>query len=271
MTIQRRFTGFFLVLCISLLFFFSACGKKEEAIEETPSASASAMPTVHTITLAPAASASPSATPEFVPSATVSQVTAYYFSDINNIPSLYAAFEVENTSNVPITLGETTVTFNTGKYNMADTYTPMQSADDIIMPHQKNTYACWLVYDKEPKLTIDSPITATVEVTPLVAEEERTSRALQIDHVRLIQNYPTFPTVSGSIVNPPDQRDFSLSLIYVSMYNENDELLAVWHFTKDMTIPSGSRRNFVMHVRSLPIPSLAEQTHRVEARGIGFE
>ena len=270
MNIQCRFTGFFLALLFSAAFLFSACGKKEEEAAE-PVASMSAAPTAHTITLAPSALPSPSEAPELAPVASVSQVNAYYFPDINGIPSLYAAFEVENTSRVPITLGETTITFDTGKNQVSDTYIPMQSTDDIILPNQKNTYAYWMIYDKESKLKIGSPITASVELTPLVAEENRTPRSLKIEHVRLIQNYPTFPTISGSIVNPPEQKDFSLSLIYVSMYDENDALLAVWHFTEDMTIPSDSRRNFVMHVRSLPIPDLAQNTRRIEARGIGFE
>lgn len=261
---QKILVSAFLALAsIALLI---GCGKKDKEEDAALSASPASSQTLTT-----KAPLTPAPTPAPLPEAVVTQTVSYYFPDIDGISMLYVAFEVENTGQAALVLENVHVKFNTGKKTVEGDFPPMQYQDDIIHSGQKSTFAVWYPYNKEKDLSFESPITAEVSLTPVAAESERIPRSLVLSDLRLIHNYPLFPTVSCAVKNPGNQRDFSLALVYVSMYDENEKLLGVWHFIKNTSVPMESRRNLVEHMHSLPLPDIAERSASLSGRAIGIE
>ncbi len=252
------------------LIFLTGCGKKQkEEAAEKPSTLAASTPT---------AAASPKKTYKPDPTATptaqveVTQAVAYYFPDIEGFPTLYAAIEYKNTGTAPIVAASVKLKFNTGAFRVDGEFTPMQMPNDVVAPGQTSTLAYWQVYDKEKDvLKADSKIKVSAEITPQLYDSSMPDRRLFVSNLHLIQNYPKFATVSGSVRNPSQDNDYALSLIYTAFYDSNDALLGVWHFTRANAIPADNSRNFVMHLQSLPIPDLSANTSRIVARGIGID
>lgn len=242
-----------LCLLLSLLLVFSlGCGKKQEPPVDTPAPLPTSTPL-------------PTATPYIAPAVEVKQTVAYYFPSSNGPGALYGGIEFTNTGKVPLVISEAKFTFKAGKRLAEETVEPLVYKSDILAPGETSNLAVWVEYTEEAP---EGPITLTAELTPQASSG--TVRTLRISNPFIADNYPAFSTISGTLENPAVDMDYDLSLVYFSFYDENDKLLGVWHFTKDLAIPSEESRNFVMHMRSLPIPGLGKLTKRIVTRGIGF-
>lgn len=257
-------------LLLLIIISISAC-KKKEATQNTASVSPSAGADL-TTTQTPVATITPpetTSTPQA--QATVTQTVAYYFSDIEGMPNLYTAFEVYNDGKTDIYIDTVHIVFHVENYSSEADFSPMLNKDDIIHPGQKAVYAYWSPYERDQKLTAASQVTAEVSVTPANADQDRQNKILQVEDMQLIQNYPTFATLSGTVNNRDCKRAFSLELIYTGFYDENEQLLGAWHFINNMSIPLDETRHFVAHMNTLPISELDEKAATIRARGIGIE
>lgn len=269
-TLQKHhfYIYIFLMLVGSLL--LSSCGKTTDPTSPS-TAEIAATASLSSVTLAPIAETTATSNSSLPAEAIVGQSIAYYFPDINGAPNFYAAFEINNIGQTPIYLKEATISFKYKDTSISQPFTPVQSEDDILAPEKTQAYAIWFPTDQIKSLDKTTPIDVTIEITTSVSDPARTSRVLSVDNLHLIQNYPSFPTLNGSINNSAEQRDFSLFMLYTAFYDSDDQLLGVWNSTEPLNITSDSRRNFVNYIRMLPIPELAENTIRIEGRGVGFE
>lgn len=251
-TASRILSISLLCILLSLLMIFTfGCKKKE-----TPLASPSPLPTA---TFAPTASPAPAVTVE------VKQTAAYYFSSSEGKGVLYGCIEYTNTSKVPIVISQANFTFTGETRLMERNIEPLVYKNDIVAPGGTSTLAVWAEYEKTVP---EVPVTVTAELIPEASDGA--ASILRISNPFIADNYPGFSTISGTLENPASDMDYVLSIVYFSFYDENNKLLGVWHFTKDMALPSEQSRNFVMHMRSLPIPKLGMLTKQMVTRGIGF-
>lgn len=238
------------VLCASLVFSVG-CSKKPKEPLTTPSP-------------LPIATAAP--TPQGEPSVALNQSVGYYFVDVNGTGTLYGGVTFTNNGPVPVVISEAAFTFRAGGNELAvQTFEPLVYKSDIVQPGSSSSLALWVQYKGDKP---SEPIVVEASLTPQAAEG--TPRRLEVDNAFIADNYPAFSTVSGTVKNPATDMDYSLSIIYLTFFDENDKLLAVWHFTKDMAIPSQESRNFVMHMRSLPISGLSSMTKRIVSRAFGI-
>ena len=223
-------------------------------------------------TAAPQADATPSPSPSPTPAPSyetqVNQCSGAYFSDISGSPNLYAAVEFTNTGAEPAAVESITVRIRFGETTVRETFTPPLTQSDVVEPGERSTAAVWIPYDKKAPAE-DESISVEAEVL-LVPTADRCKHPLQVDNLLLVQNYPDFSTVSGTLTNLTDDLDYDLTLVYLSFYDGEDKLLGVVHFTKNLAVPEAESRDFVTHLRSLPLDGLTEQTARIAARGIGI-
>lgn len=265
-----------LALGLALLFslgMLSGCGGDEDepqaesdAPEATPEETI-LMPVQSAAVNTPAPSTAPLQLAE--PQLEVTQTVAYYFPETKQ---LYGAVEFENTGTTTLYIEEVAFTFNTGARSVEAEFTPMLNTDDYVVPGQKATLAYWRSYDREEELTFDSPIQLEeVTLTPANRAVDAADYKLTVQDCVVIQNYPGFSTLTGNVINEIAERDYALSLIYASFYDEGGQLIGVWHFTKNMTIRAESKRNFSVHLEALPIPDLEEKTAEIVGRGVGIE
>ena len=258
---MRKYRWGALLLSVLLL---SACGKKNP-IEPTPGL----QPTpVSTLAIEPVQSetAQPVST-KAAPSVEILQTLAYYFEDVGGVPMIYGAAEIKNTGGVPVVIEQATFGFTIGGSAVEKTMTPMLTEEDVLNVGQTSQICLWATYDKDVKETDN--ITVEVNVTFKGSEEEPSP--ISLSNLRVIQNYPGFATVSGLLKNNAATRGYSFAITYLAFYDQENKLLGVWHFTKNAALPAEESRNFVMHMKSLPIPGLAENTARIVGRAIGVE
>lgn len=262
---QKR-TGRALCLALALcLLPLAGCGGGGDTsrADLTPSPAAS--------TAQPTPAPTPTPTPMPVPEAESGQVTAYYFENIDGVPNLYAAMEITNAGAVPAIVESIKVTFNTGEKTQATTFTPPITQNDIIEPGETIQLAVWLPYEGERgKINAQSAVTAAAEAT-LTPVSDSVAQRLVVEDITLLQNYPGFATVSGTLVNKTSAENFDLTLVYLSFYDAEDKLIGTYHFTKNLSVPAEESRNFVVHMQSLPIEDICGKTARIVARGIGID
>ena len=63
---------------------------------------------------------------------------------------------------------------------------------------------------------------------------------------------------------------FNLNLVYIGFYDSSDNLIGVWHFTKNAPMDGSDSKSFSIHMKELPIDGLAEKAVSVKVIGIGF-
>lgn len=256
---MRKQRLFFRLACLAAaLCLLCACGAKQQP-QNTSAPSEDAVPT---------AVPTPSPTPVPVPTAQVEQCAGAYFPDISGSPNLYAAVEFTNTGVVPAAVESIRVTIAFDDQTVKETFTPPLAENDIVEPGARSTVAVWIPYTKSTP-SEGAAFSVSAEVT-LTASTDRDKDPLTVENLVLVQNYPGFSTVSGRLQNPTDDRDYSLTLVYLSFYDETGALLGVTHFTKNLAVPATESRDFVTHLRALPIDGLPEKTARIVARGIGI-
>ena len=273
-----------LTLCLALT--LGACGKKEDPPPQNDTLTTPAPQQEDMAPPAPAAAvaaedgpASPGelaedqSVPAQAPSAAtleVTQTTAYFFRDINGFPQLYAALEYQNNGQQDTIVSNVKLHFKAGERTIDAEFIPMLNADDYIRPGEKSTLAYWL-NDEGQDITDSTPLSVTAEIEGSARPPGSIDRSLLVRNLSLIQNYPAFSTLTGSIQNPSPENQYALTLIYASFYDADHRLLGVWHFSKNMSVHSNGTRNFSLHIDTLPIPDLAKNTAQVIGRGIGID
>lgn len=254
------------LLCVVLTVCMLLCACKDKKQPEGSAAPTAAPTAAPRITPTPAPTPTP--TPMPVPDAQAEQCVGAYFKDVGGSPNYYAAVEFTNTGTVPAVVESISVKIVCGETTVRESFVPPLAESDIIAPGERSTAAVWIPYEgKAPKE--GEAITVTAEVTLLPTAEE-CKNPLGVENVTLVQNYPSFSTVSGTLTNLTESRDYDLTLVYLSFYDESGALLGVAHFTKNLAVPAAESRDFVMHLRSLPIEGLTEKTFTIAARGVGI-
>ncbi|MGI6150419.1 MAG: hypothetical protein ACOYIR_00465 [Christensenellales bacterium] len=212
--------------------------------------------------------ASPETTPALPLSAeaSVTQCAAHYFPDIQGCANLYVAVEFRNESSANAIVSSVSVVFTVNGKTVEHSFTPPCSEYDIIAPGAVSTAAGWFAYSGSAP---DGAVTATAEVTlePVGLPQQK---PLAVSDLMIVQNYPGFATVSGRAANTSEEADYDLTMIYLSFYDAEGTLLGVQFFTKDLMVKAGDARDFVYHLRCLPIEGLTENTATITARGMGI-
>lgn len=258
-------------LFVALAFLLCACGKKEKEEEPGDNMSfseksnaptqnnASPAPTGEPIDL-PLQTGSPQYSgPGQGGSVSILDTAAYPFEGI-----LYGGVAYKNNGNSPIVLQEATFTFAFSGGTQSSTFAPIAWENDVVLPGETAYCTLWLPFDGAMQA---SSLTLTAELrTQATAKQQR---PLAVSSARIIQNYPRFATLSGRLSNSSEEAS-DLSMIYASFYDENERLLGVWFFPYNAVLQPGNGTSFVVHMESMPIPSLAERTKKIEFRAFSM-
>ncbi len=207
----------------------------------------------------PTLSADPAAAP--APAVKVTDTAAYVFDGAEG-PTLYGAVAYENTGNCPIVLTGATLSFTVGGASQSHDYLPVMSDIAVLLPGETGFIAWW---NPDPSLASGSPAAMTATLSCAHTDAQRipvTPRS-----VFLADNYPGFTTMTGALES---DGECSLNLVYTGFYDENGELLGVWHFTKNAPLDPGENKTFAVHMKELPIEGLAEKTKEIRTYGVGF-
>lgn len=266
--------NFVIFICILLsLALMAGCGKKQEdetslfaidpmsigsAPTPEPEVSAEVQGLEVTTVNQPAASADPAAAP--APAVTVTDTVAYVFDGAEG-PTLYGAAAYENTGNCPIVLTGATLSFNVGGAAQSHEYIPIMSDIAVLLPGETGFVAWW---NPDSSLT---PGSAAMTAELSCAQTDAARIPVTPRSVFLADNYPGFTTMTGTLES---EGECSLNLVYTGFYDENGDLLGVWHFTKNAPLDPGENKTFAVHMKELPIEGLGEKTKEIRTYGVGF-
>lgn len=266
--------SFIIFICIFIsLALMAGCGKKQEetslfaidplSMDSAPTPEPEINAEVQGLEVVsanqPAASADPAAAP--APAVSVTDTVAYVFDGAEG-PTLYGAAAYENTGNCPVVLTGATLSFNVDGASQSHEYLPVMSDIAVLLPGETGFVAWW---NPDSSLTPNASATLAVELSCQQSDGARvpvTPRS-----VFLADNYPGFTTMTGSLES---DGECSLNLVYTGFYDENGELLGVWHFTKNAPLDPGESKSFAVHMKELPIEGLAEKTTEIRTYGVGF-
>lgn len=190
-------------------------------------------------------------------SVAVQATTAYDFDD-----TLYGAAAYVNDGDCPIVITEANFTFRWNGGSENRTFIPAHADYDVVLPGETAYVTCW-VNDIESAGAIALEAVLTCERT------QKQAMPFAVENARLIGNYPEFATLSGRLINK--SRDtFGLSVVQAGFYDESGAFLGAWYFTRNAQLAPEAKKNFVVHLRSLPIPDLAENCAQLETRAFGL-
>ncbi len=136
----------------------------------------------------------------------------------------------------------------------------------FVAPGEKTYCALWLPARKA--LPESQYVSLSLELSAEPSEAK--ALALKVKNARIIQNYPDFATVSGSLWNESGE-ECPLNVVYTAFYDSAGELLGVFHFTKNAGMYADEFKNFVVHMQPLPIENLAANTASIETHAFGIE
>ncbi len=257
----------FSIICILCMLFTFGCSNDDE-LESTPpmeldfGASSEATP----LAQAPETIANDDETerenaPAQTRSGTLSLGTpvTYAFDGM-----LYGAVEVTNTASENIVLTEATFSFTVGGESYEETFTPVMGEYDVLAPNQSAYCTLFL-----PTAELLSGTAVTLEVDVLSTTTDRRAFTLTVKDTMLIENYHTFATLSGELMNPT-ATTCDLNMIQVGFYDDADNFLGAWYFTKNAVLTAGQSKPFVVHLKELPIPDLAANCATIRARAFGI-
>jgi hypothetical protein len=183
--------------------------------------------------------------------------TVAYFLD----GMLYGGVAYTNNSDFAVTLSEATFDFTYSGGSKSHTFTPNELINDVLLPGETGYCTLFLeLKDEENSIITGGEVRLAAQLRGVSTDKQKP--ALDVSSARLIQNYPGFATLSGRLMNN-SQEPCDLMMVYVSFYDENNKLLGVWYFTQNALLQPGSGTAFVVHLRSLPIPNLAQNTKRM--------
>ena len=227
---MKRLTVF--IICILLL--ASGCAKKEEKASLFAVAE-------------PAATADPGAAPS--PAVTLTGTAAYVFDGAEG-PTLYGAAAYENTGNCPVIITNAALSFNVGGTAYQYSFVPIMNDKTVVLPGETSFVAFW---HKDSSLDC--------------AKAEGRDVTVYAKDIFLADNYPGFTTMTGTLSS---DGECDLNLVYIGFYDSSDNLIGVWHFTKNAPMDGSDSKSFSIHMKELPIDGLAEKTSSVKVIGIGF-
>ncbi len=191
----------------------------------------------------------------------VLQSVAYAFDGM-----LYGAVEYQNSGSENLILGEATFTFSHPGGEATEQFLPVANEYDVVRPGE--TSYCTLFLPVEG-ITGGEAVSLTPSLTCQPAQLE--PFPLEAEHPYLVQNYPAFCTLSGSLKNP-DQGSGAceLNMIDAGFYDEEGNLLGVWYFSRNAVLDPGVSKPFVVHLKALPIPALADHCKEIRLRAFGI-
>ncbi len=248
------------LICMSAL---GACAApKPEPVQPPPPSLNLATPRI-----TPAPTEEPPAPIEVLrPEFTVGRRVAHVFGEGEDA-QLYCGFEAVNTGDCPAIIETVYAEFDVEDAGRFSTdFSPVAGEYDVVPPGGKTFCALWL--PAREALPENPGVTLSLELTALPSEAP--ALELSVKNARVIQNYPAFATVSGSLWNESGE-ECPLNVIYTAFYDQAGELLGVFHFTKNASIYADEFKNFVVHMQPLPIANLAENTFTIETHAFGIE
>lgn len=249
----------FIGMLMAFLLLLSGCQAKEKAedtLEVGAAAAGTPLPSDNGEGMAPAQTAAASTPTKAGVAIAVVDSVACHFSN-----TLYGGIAYKNEGSMPVRLTAASFTFSYSGRTQTSDFTPIAAEQDIVLPGETGYCTLWLPYDDA--LGIPEDLTVTAELTAAAAEGS--PQLLTVNDARLIQNYPGFATLSGSLKNPGPQ-PCELNMVYAAFYDEQEKLLGVWYFTKNALLQPGEDAAFVVHLQALPIEGLAEQTKQIRFR-----
>ncbi len=200
--------------------------------------------------------------PEFTPGKRV----AHIFGEGEDA-LLYCGFEAINTGDCPAVIETVYAEFDVeGAGRFSTDFSPVAGEYDVIQPGGKTFCALWL--PAREGLPENPAVTLSLELSALPSDAGAIE--LAVKNARVIQNYPAFATVSGSLWNESGE-ECPLNVVYTAFYDQAGELLGVFHFTKNASMYADEFKNFVVHMQPLPIENLAENTVTIETHAFGIE
>lgn len=249
-------------ILMALLLLFAGCADKPESTDtlEIGAAAASAPPAGEGKTDPAQSPGTGSSVAKAGAAVAVTDSAAWYFPG-----TLYGGVAYKNEGSAPVTLASATFTFSySGKTQTSD-FSPVAAEQDIVLPGETGYCTLWLPYDDA--LGVPENLTVKAELTAQAAAQS--PQPLAVGDAKLIQNYPGFATLSGSLKNP-GAKPCNLNMVYAAFYGEDNKLLGVWYFTRNALLQPGEDAAFVVHLQALPIEGLAEQTKEIRFRAFGM-
>lgn len=251
------------ILSFVLLFAaFFAFGCAKEAVENVaitvPSASQDAQGGV---VLTPFVTEAPLNTGKASVEATASVAYAY---EAAGSPALYGAVAYKNTGTANVVITKAAFTFRAGETTVEHEFEPVLAQYDVVALGETSFVTLWL-----PDSTIAAGTDVTLEAKLTCVAAENTRVNLEVKNLFLADNYPKFTTMSGTVTNAAST-ECAFFMTYVGFYDENENLLGVWYFTKNVRLEAGGSTAFVTRMEDLPISGLSETTKTMVAGAFGF-
>ncbi len=266
--IFKRAALLFTVLAAAL-----QAGCASPAAEPSPSPSLSLDLATPGVAPAPAPTPSPAPVPTPEPAASAAHAEFTEGKQVVHVfgegadALLYCGFEAFNTGDCPAVLEMVSAEFrveDAGRFS--EEFSPVAGEYDVVAPGEKTYCALWL--SAREALPDNPSVTLSLEL--FAQPSEASALELSVKNARIIQNYPGFATVSGSLWNESGE-ECPLNVVYTAFYDSAGELLGVFHFTKNAAMYADEFKNFVVHLRPLPIENLAENTAMIETHAFGLE
>ncbi len=263
-----RRAGLFTLAALALA--LAACAAPSEPAAPPPAPSAGIDQTMD-VSPSPASTASADPAPSPTGEATQAEfsagkLVAHVFGEGEDA-LLYCGFEAVNTGNCPAIIETVHAEFSVeGAGRFSEEFSPVAGEYDVVVPGEMTYCALWLPARKalpdNPSLTLSIDLTAAPSDAPKLE--------LAVKNARIIQNYPDFATISGSLWNESGE-ECPLNVVYTAFYDQAGELLGVFHFTKNAGMFADEFKNFVVHMQPLPIENLADNTAAIETHAFGIE
>ncbi len=187
----------------------------------------------------------------------VDACAAYLFGE-----TLYGAAACRNDGDCPVKITDAEFAFSWSGGSRKESFTPVYAEYDVLLPGETTYVSCWLG---------DTRAKGDVELSAQVgcARTEDAAMPFEAERARLIRNYPGFATLSGRLTNR-SEHEFTLSVVQAGFYDEDGAFLGAWHFTRNAQLAPDAQKNFVVHLKSLPIPDLADNCAKIDLHAFGL-
>jgi predicted small secreted protein len=197
------------------------------------------------------------------PSLKVVSTVAYAY-EADGTPGLYGAVEFQNNGSADIIVTKAVFTFLAGQTKVEHEFVPVLGEYDVVEPGESSFVTLWL-----PNDTVAASTAATLEAD-ITCEAAQTKR-LNMDSANLFlaDNYPKFTTLSGTLTNA-SSGECSFLMTYVGFYDDSENLLGVWYFTKNIRLNPGDSIDFVSRMEDLPINGLSKTAKSIKTSAFGF-
>ena len=247
---------------VLLLTAFFAFGCAKEAVENVSITGPSASQDVQGgVVLTPFVTEAPANAGKASVEATASVAYAY---ETAGTPALYGAVAYKNTSTANVMITKAAFTFRAGETKVEHEFEPVLAQYDVVAPGETSFVTLWLTDS-----TIPAGTEVTLEAKLTCAAAQSTRVNLKVTNLFLADNYPKFTTMSGTVTNAAST-ECAFFMTYVGFYDESENLLGVWYFTKNVRLEAGGGIDFVTRMEDLPINGLSETAKTMVAGAFGF-